>query len=104
MKKYIERVCLVNKHLNISKDITSDMLRTAADKMDASNVQSFRFPYYSSCLEKRPETPAEAEARLKKEQNKKIAEYKRIEKKKKDLITQAKKLGLVLQEERCINE
>jgi hypothetical protein len=104
--KYKEKPCGSNKHLNLSSDITPEILRTLADKMESNNVISFRFPYYygTSCIEKRPETPAEERARINKEQEKKIAEFKRIEKKKKDLITQAKKLGLVLQEERCMNE
>lgn len=74
--------------------------------MDDNDIKSFKFPHYycTSCMESRPETKAEQEARLKQEQEKKIAEFKRIEKKKKDLIIQAKKLGLILQEERCINE
>jgi hypothetical protein len=98
--------CSVNKYLTLTKDITSEMLRAAADKMDSNDIKSFKFPYYygTTCMEFRPETVAEENARIKKEQEAKIAEFKRIEKKKKDLITQAKKLGLILTEERCINE
>lgn len=105
-KEYKNRPCAVNKYLSLHKDITSDMLRIAADKMDDNDIKSITFPHYygSSCMERRPETKTEQEARLKKEQEKKIAEFKKIEKKKKDLITQAKKLGLILTEESCINE
>lgn len=104
MKKYTDRACAFTKYLTLNKDITSDILRTVADRMDDNDIQSFKFPYYTSCTEKRPETKAEEANRLRREQQKKIAEFKKIEKKKKDLITQAKKLGLVLTEERCINE
>lgn len=101
--KYKEVSCTQTKYLNLSKDITADLLRIVADKMDDSNVKSFKFKipsyYISSCIEKRPETQKEIDCRIKKEQEKKIAEFKKIEKKKKDLITEAKKLGLILTEE-----
>lgn len=71
--------------------------------MDEGDVKFFHYKntylgYSCKCVESRPETQAEADARFKKEQAKKIAQYKKIEKEKKELIAKAEKLGLTLVE------
>ena len=110
MKIYIDKECNASKYIDLYKDVTPEALRDAADKLEECNVKSFKFKntssYYNSkrCTEKRLETDAEMNARIKKESGKKIRKFKILEKKRKEVIEQAKKLGLVLTSESCINE
>lgn len=103
--KYIEKECSKTKYLDITKKFTPEILRALADRMDEDDIKSFQYKnmymylsYSVKCVESRPETQAEVDARFKKEQAKKIAQYKKIEKEKKDLIAKAEKLGLTLVE------
>lgn len=103
MNKCVDRKCPKTKFLDLTKKITSADLRAVADKMDDQNIKFFRytnfyFSYNTECVENRPETQEEIDARFKKEQAKKIAAYKKIEKEKKALIAKAEKLGLTLVE------
>ena len=101
--KYIEKECSKTKYLDITKKFTPEILRALADRMDEDDIKSFQYKnmylsYSVKCVESRPETQTEIDARFKKEQAKKIAQYKKIEKEKKDLIAKAEKLGLTLVE------
>jgi hypothetical protein len=100
MKKE-EKSCPPHKYFNINKPITVLILKSAIEKMEDGKVEYFKiggYNYSSTCSEKRPETQAEIDMRIKKEQEKKIAQYKKIEKEKKALIARAEKLGLTLVE------
>lgn len=105
MKIYIDKECNASKYIDLYKDVTPEVLRDAADKLEECDVKSFKFKistgYYGTkrCVEKRLETDAEMNARIKKENAKKIAEFKKLKKKKEEIIEQGKKLGLVLTEE-----
>ena len=104
MKIYISKNCPSAKYLDIYKDITPEILRASADKLESSDAQSFKFKVnrygYGGdtkvCEEKVLETDKEMNARIKKENGKKIAAFKKLEAERKDLIVKAKKLGLVL--------
>lgn len=103
MNKCVDTQCPKNKYLDLTKKITSADLRAVADKMDDQNVKYFKYTnlylsYNAECVENRPETQEEIDARTKKEQAKKLAQYKKIEKEKKALIAKAEKLGLTLVE------
>lgn len=102
MNKCVDAECSKNKYLDLTKKITSADLRATADKMDDQNVKFFKYTnfyaYGITCIENRPETREEIDARTKKEQAKKLAAYKKIEKEKKALIAKAEKLGLTLVE------
>ena len=103
MNKCVDAECSKTKYLDLAKKITSADLRAVADKMDDQNIKFFRFTnfyfgYNTECIENRPETQEEIDTRAKKEQAKKITQYKKIEKEKKALIAKAEKLGLTLVE------
>lgn len=109
MKIYIDKECNASKYIDLYKDVTPEALRDAADKLEKFDVKSFKFKNntgygYNSkrCTEKRLETDTEMNTRIKKESAKKIAEFKRLEKKRKEIIEQGKKLGLVLTEESSV--